>query len=404
MSKDNEKKFVDIEDPLAFMGLDSDNGAEEAAEAENEVFREETKIDTEAETDSLYKEVYEGAPSVSFREKIAAIKNSVSEKFAPIVNAVEKKVSVKNAAIILGSVALVAVVAAVLIFALYSGATYTSGKSVEQWAEDWNAISFSDSCNYMFYSTYSFTADLEAMMISDTDHVYIDESDIKALKNGKTVSIFDDTATVSIETHKGDFHSATLTIDYHELFGKYFGRDYAGDSFVYSPNAFEDSTMRVLAYMAMMINSLNDNLNTEDECLTAACDIFVVSGNAYYDSDGNYMLNDGDYTYTLSYSTEPRTVTVSATDVSSTDASATDTSAVTEITEDHLIVTFTAKHTLSGEKKHAADWSWWDELFPKKEESDNNISGSLSEQVYDTNLSESDADELSETDLSETDY
>ncbi len=391
MSKNKEKKFVEIEDPLAGLGFD----AEEAEEVVEE------DVVVEDIFDEVEEDVTEEAPTVPFSEKLNEIKAKVSETMKPVIDVAAKKMPIKNAAIILGSVVAAAIVIAILIFCLYSGATYTSGRSVDEWAEDWNEISFSDSCTYTFYSAYELTADMEAMLISDTDHVYLTDDDVKALKKGKTVKLFDDIAELSVDTYKGDFHSATLTFDYHELFGKYYGRYYVGDSYMYSPGFFEDSTMRVLGYMSMLMNPLNDTLNTEGECLTAATDLFVVSGNAYNDADGNYILVSDDYTYVLSYATEPRTVTVSATDVSATDVSGTD--ATTDVTEDHLIITITAKHTLSGQKKHAADWSWWSELFPEKEEGADNISTGLSEQEYDSAVSASDADVLSETDISGTD-
>lgn len=393
MSKNKEKKFVDIEDPLAGLGFDSDETVEEVLEDIEEVI-----IEDEVE-ESVEEYISEEEPTVPLSEKLDAVKSKISETMKPVTDAAAKKVSVKNAAIILCNVALIAVLAAVLIFSFYSGAAYTSGRSVDEWAADWNAISFSDSCTYTFYSTYELTADMEAMLISDTDHVYLTDDDIKALKNGKTVKLFDELVNLSVDTFKGDFHSATMTFDYHELFGKYYGRYYMGDSYTYSPGFFEDSTMRVLGYMSMLMNPLNDTINTEGECLTAATDLFVASGNAHYDSEGNCILVSDDYTYVLSYATESHTVTVSATDLSATDAAAT-----TEITEDHLIITITAKHNLSGQKKHAADWSWWSELFPKKEETESNISNNLSEQEYDSAISASDADALSDTDLSNSDY
>ncbi len=399
MSKDNNKKFEEIEDPLACLGFDAADEEEEAAEAAEDA----------AECASEMSDDESAEESVSFMDKAAQwfadVKEKASEVLAPAIETAEKKMDKKPALIIIGSVAAAAIIAAVLIFALYSGASYSSGRSVEEFAEEWNAVSFSDSCTYKVYDYYAMQANMETLMVSDTDHVYLTDEDVKALKKGKTVTIFDDMAELSVETYKGDFKLAHLSMDYDAICEYYFGKDYASDSFRYSPGLIDDSTFRVLAACAMMVSPFNDAVNTQDELMTQILYLYVNHGAAYNYGGGN-RIDAGDYSYSMYYSYEDNLVVSGSDIMSGSDAvSATDISAsdISSHVETHLIVHITCEYNKAGQKKHAADWSWWTELFPAKDESQSAVPDSMTEPEYEGDLSAGDASEFSATDISATD-
>ncbi len=384
MSKEKDKKFTDIEDPLASLGFDeAEDVIEETEELTEEII---------GEADEVQVTEFEEKPSA-----LSAVKEKTAEILRPVADAASKKVPVKTAAIIIGAIFIVAIGLSVLFFSLYSSAVYTSERSVEDWAKEWNEIEFTDNCKYLYEEFV--TLNMGTMLNSDTDHVRLTDEDIKALSKGETIKILDDFAELSAETYKGDFKSATLKVDYTKMCKYYYGENYQSDSslmtYRYMPAPNHDVPARVLAYMGLMMNPLNDTVNTDSEAFTVAISLNMSSS---YASPATATY--GDYTYIFSYDVEQFLNVVSNTDVSGSDVSMTDMSASVE---PHYIYYITAVHNKSGVKKHAADWSWFTDLFGKKSEEPTveDILGQLS----DTDASSTDlsASDVSATDISDTD-
>lgn len=396
MSKENDKKFVEIEDPLADFVMSSDDAFDDIiGEADEAQFNE-------------YESAVQPQKKNSVSEIFENVKSKTAELLTPVKKAADTNVPVRTAVIIISCVLSVALIAAILIFTFYSGATYTSGKTVAEWANEWNSVYFTDNATYSVYSSYQGGAYMETMFISDTDHIYFTEADVKALGKGETVTMFDDLAKLSVETHKGEFKRANMTLDYSKLCDYYFGEGYEYDSYTYSPGFFDDSTMRALGCIAMFVNPFNDTANTESEILTEAIDLYLKNGSAYSYGSGNRM-DVGDYYFTLYYTYEDFLVVTSASDLSGSDiasdgVSASDMSAsdLHASVETHLIVNLTCTHKTAGTKKHAADWSWWNELFPKKEEKPAetpSVESLLNESASDMSASDASASDLTPSDI-----
>ncbi len=393
MSKENDKKFVEIEDPLADFGMDT----EDAAESEEIIGGADEVQTNEIEPASAKKH--------DIADTFAKIRSKTAEILAPVKKTAEINLPGRTALTAVCCIFAVALIAAILIFTLFSGATYTSGKTVEQWADEWNSVSFTDKATYSVYSSYQGSAFMETMFVSDTDHVYITKDDVKALSKGDTVKLFDDMAELSIETHKGEFKSAHMKIDYNNLCKNYWGEGYEYNSYLYSPGFFDDSTFRTLGCIAMFVNPCNDTANTENEILTEAMDLYLRNGAAYTYDNGNRM-DVGDYTFMIYYTYEDFLVVTSASDLSGSDISASDVSASDVIADDmhasveqHLIVNLTCTHRKAGEKKHAADWSWWNEIFPKKEKTDDVLPEAFPESGSDISGSDTSASDISAADI-----
>ncbi len=378
MSKENDKKYTNIEDPLASLGFD------ETAEDGEEIVEKAEEII--GGTDEVQAADFEKKPSA-----LSAAKEKAAEILKPAADVASKKLTLKTSAIIVGAVLVLAIGLSVLFFSLYSNAVYTSQRSVEDWAKEWNEMEYTDNCKYLYEEFV--TLNMGTMLNSDTDHVRLTDEDIKALSKGETIKILDDFAELSVETEKGDFKSASLKIDYTKMCKYYYGENYMSDSslmtYNYMPAPNHDVPARVLTYMGLIMNPLNDTVNTDSEAFTVAVSLNM---NSAYTMPATATY--GDYTYTFSYNIEQFLNVVSNSDASGSDISVTDMSASVE---PHYIYYITSSYNKSGQKKHQADWSWWTDMFPKKEESSvDDISGQLS-------ASDASASDVSASDISATD-
>ncbi len=371
MSTEKDKRFIDIEDPLSAFDKDE---AEEIAE---EISEEEQTAEKPA-------------------NKLSPVIDKAREILRPVTDTAEKKLSVKTAAIILGAVLVAAAALAVLFFSLYSNAVYTSERSVDDWAKEWNEMEFTDNCKYLYEDFI--TLKMDTMLNSDTDHVYLTEEDIKALKKGESVKLLDDLAELSVDTYKGDFMSASMKIDYTKMSEFYFGENYASDSslttYEYMPAPNHDVAARALAYIGLMMNPLNDMVNTDSEMFTVSLSLNMSSPHS---ENGDAYASYGDYTYILSSGYENFLTVTSSSDASGSDISASD---MKVSVEPHYIYYITAVHSKTGEKKHAADWSWWNDIFPKKDKSEDADNILPNTEISASDISSSD---ISATDVSAAD-
>lgn len=387
MSKEKENKFVEIEDPLASLGFNDDE-AEILEEAEEQF--EEQAEEIIGGADEAQVTAFEMKES-----KLDAVKEKAADVMKPVLDIAGKKVSVKLSAIIIAAVAVVAIGLAILIFSLYSSAVYTSGKSVEDWAKEWNKMEFTDSCRYLYEDQMPINLRMGTMLNSDTDHVRLTDEDIKALEKGETVNLLDDAVELSVETYKGDFDSVTLRFDYTELCEIYYGEDYVSDSSLVTNNYMnvpsDDVLSRLIAYMGMVLNPLNDGISTDSDMFTDAFDMYI---NSRYNGFSTSVYDE--YTYVFYYDNEPQG-DVSATDLSPSDISATD----MEEADTHLVFYVFGGYTKSGQKKHEADWSWWNDIFDKKDK-ETAIPDELAQHQFD-DISLTDADEFSGSDVTATD-
>ncbi len=386
MSKENEKKYANIDDPLESLGLEEE--AEEIEEIADDIIGGADEIKEE-----LWESEKAEEKTSALSGTLAAVKEKTAEILKPVVETAEKKLSLKTAGIILGAVLVAAIALSILVFSLYNNAVYTSDHSIDDWAQQWNETLFTDKTQHMGQSYYTVT--LGQMLNSDTDHVRLTDEDVAALKKGKTITILDGLVSLSAETYKGDFKSATFTVDHNEMCEYYYGENFASDSslwtYGYMPPPIDNVSARMLVYMGLMMNPLNDYVNTGSELFTAGIELF----NSYPDAAGCKRVIYGDYLYEFSYTIKDFVSVVTPTDISGTDASASD---MKIDVDSHTIYTFTASFNKNGMKKHPADWSWWNDLFKKDEKKE--PADDIIEQASATDLS---ATDISGSDVSASD-
>lgn len=356
MAKNN--RLFNIEDPLAGLGFDAEDEAEEAVEeAEEEIAEEIEEVEEEVE------------------EKKEKIKqpSPIKEVFAPIGEIIKESastpVSNKKGGRLIAIVSVLAVIAAVAGFLIYTNAPAKSGISVSKWAKMWNEISYTD------MELTSSTDSVQIMglkLFNDTEHMKLDKNDVKALKKGDIVSILDDTCTLQLKEVGGSVEKALFKIDWNKFSNAYFAD---GNYPKTCSNVTDDVNLRYALYVGMLSRVGNESL--QNQLHQYAMGTTLIDKNYYLsqygeglidvDEDGHAFLTIGDYRYCISVSISIVTPTDIEPPVSSADTSATDVKSSLEATA-HVTVNVMATYNKSGQKAHPADWTWLTELFEKDEE------------------------------------
>lgn len=351
MADENKKELID--DPLAGFGIVDDE--------QSEVFAEKEKKE---------KEPKEKKPSV-LKEKYEELKEKASE---PVEN--------RKAGKIIAIIAAVALIAAVAVFVIYTNIPVRSGYTVEQWAQEWNAVSYSDMTaeendgNFLLFDT----------MLSKTD-MKLSEQDIKDLKAGRSVRVFDDMATLSVKTTGDDIASVDFQIDSFAFADKY------GDETKYTSIEGAE-TLRQVIMAGHFINAGSAAVKEQMDAFSMARSLYNTCFyiEAYGDDliadkvDENHhaFWSDGKFTYSLYRVAEIDADTIkSVTDLSDTDAIANGIK---------MKMNLSMKFILDGQKTHPANWNWdWSWL--------KNIFGSSSSSTAATTADNEPAAQMSDSDV-----
>lgn len=240
-----------ILDPLAgLMDTDSDT-VEEAAEVAEDIV-EDDDIDCEcedccADDDNDDDDEIERVPSIL--DKIAPVVRNVWQTVSKPF-----RVSVPNKAVVytICGVAFAAVMAVIGLFWYGTAYNRSTGISIEDWQEKFNAVTYTDVTSSDYGVRFTF-----ATMLSNTDHTQITDEDIAALKRGEEVKIFGGDLTLKAEIRGDEIMSLSAHIDYDEFTDKYLS---ATDH--YNDLGYSGIDMRYFTYLGNVLNAFNSEQST----------------------------------------------------------------------------------------------------------------------------------------------
>lgn len=212
---------------------------------------------------------------------------------------------------------------------IFSAMSVTEKKAVEKWSEEWNSADFSENCQCTVYSYYTASVRMDTLFNRDTDHAFLSDKNVRTLKKGRSVLVFDDFTKLTLNARGGKIKEARMTIDYGALCEHYHGEDYNFDSFRYCSELFDDSTIRTLGYIGMLMNPMNEAVDSEEEMLNAAIELYLADGRGYKTESGSNRIDMEGCSYTLTYSTPSGNISDSE---------------MTAASEGELIVTVTARY------------------------------------------------------------
>lgn len=306
---ENERKENEIIDPMAcFLGDESEEQQEDTpVESESLESEPESKSEPEASDSEL-------RPERKPNPAVAACIKAGSTPVKPLVSVV---VSV--------AAGVLAIAVVVLLFWLGTVRPCGTGVSLGEFVERFNGVTYTDYA----VSESNLSYELKTMMLSDTDHISLTEDDVRALKRGESVKLFDDQMTLSLELRGSEIMSLSISpTDLIALFDTYSQSD-----ITYNTAGFGQSELRVWTYFGKAISGINGS-KAMDGIMSAYS---TVSRNNI-DEENRFVQFIGDYCISLA---------IGKLDL-----------------EIHPIKT----------TKHTADWSWFEELidkiniFAKKEE------------------------------------
>ena len=391
MAKD--KKKFDIEDPLAGLGFEAEDDEPELLRiTDDEVVEEIEEIENEIED-----EIEEPK-----EEKIKQ-PSPIKEVFAPIGEIIKESastpVSNQKGGRLIAIVSILAVLAAVAGFLIYTNAPAKSGISVSKWVKMWNEISYTD----MEMTSSSDTLQIKGLtLFSNTDHMKLDKSDEKALKNGEIISILDDTCTLQLKEVNGSVEKALFKINWNRFSDAYFAD---GNYPKTCCNATDDVNLRYALYVGMLSRVGNEYLT--NQLHQYATGTTLIDKNYYLsqygeglidvDEDGHAFLTIGDYRYCISVSIDIVTPTDIEKPVSDADVSGSDVQSSIAATA-HVTVNVLATYNKIGQKAHPADWTWLTELFEKDEEPSDMPAPTIIESDDDESTSDISSADISATD------